>query len=90
MAQQQQKARAKGRKIGRNRKHQSTLYASGGRYERNKKRRMRRHMRDNPSDVFVRIRFERIGYGLASSHGLSSQGRRKLDRYQKLALASVS
>lgn len=63
------------RKYGRN-KDACKAYRAAGRDERNRKRRMRRHLRDNPSDMSVRREFEKT-YGLASSHGLSARGRRR-------------
>lgn len=84
---QQQKAKAKGRKIGRNKKHQATLYKSGDRWEKNRKRAMRRHLRDNPNDEAVRAEFEKR-YGSAVSQGISTHGKHKLKRAARLARAA--
>lgn len=46
----QQKQKAKGRKIGRNKKHQAQIYESTDRWNKNRKRAMRRHLRSNPGD----------------------------------------
>ena len=52
--------------------------------EKNRKRRMRRHLRDNPNDVAVRKEFEKT-YGLAKSQGISCRGNHKLKHAAKLA-----
>jgi hypothetical protein len=57
---EQQKAKAKGRKIGRNKKHQAALYKSGARYDINKKRKMRRHIRNFPNDAEAVIHLRRL------------------------------
>lgn len=79
MAQQQQKQKAKGRKIGRNKKHQATLYKSGDRWEKNRKRAMRRHVRDNPSDSFAAAEYEKR-YGKVQSIGISARGKKLIKR----------
>lgn len=63
------------RKYGRN-KDACKAYRAAGRDERNRKRRMRRHLRANPNDKAVRRQFEKT-YGPADSHGLCARGRRK-------------
>lgn len=63
------------RKYGRN-KDACKAYRAAGRDVRNRKRRMRRHLRANPRDMAVRREFEKT-YGLAAAHGLSARGRRK-------------
>lgn len=69
------------RKYGNN-KDACKAYKAAGRDERNRKRRMRRHLRDNPLDKAVRHEFEKT-YGLAASHGLSARGKRKAQRAEK-------
>lgn len=63
-------------------------YLSEGKQEKNRKRRMKRHLRKNPDDVAGRVEFEK-------SHGkadwpLTCQGRRKLKRAKKLAQAAAA
>lgn len=75
------------RKYGRN-KDVCKAYKSARRDERNRKRRMRRHLRDNPQDLSVRREFEKT-YGLAASHGLSGRGKRKQKRAERSKPPSV-
>jgi hypothetical protein len=84
---QQQKAKAKGRKIGRNKKHQATIYKSADRWETNRKRAMRRHLRANPSDTVTAAEFEKR-YGKVQSLGLSCRGKKLKKRADKLAQAA--
>lgn len=73
--QQQQKAKAKGRKIGRNKKHQATIYKQAMRLERNKKRKMRRHLQDHPDDVQGYKRYAEInGKPAADQIALTMRG----------------
>lgn len=74
---EQQRQRAKGRKIGRNTKHQATIYAATDRWNKNRKRAMRRHLRSNPHDVLA-IELFRKRYGATENIGLSGKGRRLL------------
>lgn len=69
------------RKIGNN-KEACKAYKAAGRDERNRKRRMRRHLRDNPNDDAGRREFEKQFSG---GVGLSSRGKRKLKRAAALA-----
>jgi hypothetical protein len=72
------------RKYGNN-KEACKAYKAAGRDERNRKRRMRRHLRDNPNDDAGRREFEKQFGGGVVSHGLSSRGKRKLKRAAALA-----
>jgi hypothetical protein len=72
---EQQKAKAKGRKIGRNKKHQAALYKSGARYEINKKRKMRRHIKSNPTDWQNAARYGQL-FGGTASFGRTRKGRK--------------
>lgn len=47
-----------GRKIGRNKKHQAPAYKAEMRYERNRKRRWRRVLREQPKNLQLRARYE--------------------------------
>lgn len=47
----------KGRKIGRNKKHQAPAYRTQMRFERNRKRRWRRVLRDQPTNLQLRDRY---------------------------------
>lgn len=71
---EQQRQRAKGRKIGRNKKHQAQIYESTDRWERNRKRAMRRHLRDNPGDFSSAAIYEKRYGKLQIKY--SSKGRR--------------
>jgi len=82
---EQQKARAKGRKIGRNKKHQATLYKSGGRFEKNRKRRMLRHLRANPNDE-QNASFYRLEVGKLDAPP-TSRGRKLLKRASQKEVA---
>ena len=73
---EQQKTRAKGRKIGRNKKHQAGIYRSTDRLEKNRKRRLRRHLRNHPLDVPTAALFDRDCGGLQSI-GSSGRARRR-------------
>lgn len=61
------------RKKGNN-KEVCKAYKAAGKDDANRKRRMRRHLRANPSDVNGRLRFEQA-YGRADSLGLSARGK---------------
>jgi GrpB-like predicted nucleotidyltransferase (UPF0157 family) len=39
-----------GRKLGRGKHHQASIYKGEGRWDKNRKRAMRRHLRKNPED----------------------------------------
>jgi hypothetical protein len=78
---EQQKARAKGRKIGRNRKHQATIYRATDRANKNRKRRMRRHLRNHPSDEQGAALYERE-YGGIAHIGVTARASRR--EYRKL------
>jgi hypothetical protein len=80
----QQKVKAKGRKIGRNKKHQAALYKSGDRWEKNRKRAMRRHVRDNPLDADAAAQYEKR-YGKVQPLGLSARGKKLAKRHDRLA-----
>lgn len=84
----QTKQQAKGRKIGRNKKHQATLYLSGDRWNVNRKRAMKRHIRDNPRDEDNRAAYA-VRYGKPESLGLSARGKQLAARYTLLRLTEV-
>lgn len=66
----------KGRKIGRNSKRgQATVYKAQGREERNRKRRMRRHLASNPFDKKGRERYSEEWGGVQHIE-LNSKGRK--------------
>jgi len=78
----QQRQRAKGRKIGRNKKHQAASYSAERRTEKNRKRRMRRHLRNHPADTATAAMFAQW-YGrttLEASIGISGRAARRLRR----------
>lgn len=75
----QQKAKAKGRKIGRGIKHQCTIYKTSGRQESGRKRRMRRHLRNHPNDIDGIAFFEKE-IGKFDRNSLLSKGRKVLAR----------
>lgn len=77
-----QGSKAKGRKIGRNIKHQASVYAAMGRYERNRKRALRRHLRDHPFDM-ANAAIYTNRYGKVADIGYSGRGRRRLKRQTK-------
>lgn len=77
---QKQKQKSGGaRKIGRNKRHQATLYVSGDRWNKNRKRAMRRHLRSHPFDKSTSSAFEQR-YGKVESIGLTALGKRRLHR----------
>lgn len=65
------------RKHGRNVKHQAKMYKAECRLEANRKRRMRRHLRNNPNDEAGISFFERE-IGKFDSSNLLSKGRKLL------------
>lgn len=73
------------RKYGNN-KEVCKQYKAEAREEKNRKRAMRRHLRNNPNDVEGRKRFEQT-YGRAD-FGLSCHGKHKKKRAEKLARAA--
>lgn len=76
---EQQRVRAKGRKIGRNRKHQAAMYRAQDRASKNRKRRMRRHLRNHPADEMAAAIFAQ-DYGaraLATGVGVSARADRR-------------
>lgn len=76
-------AQAKGKKIGRNKKHQAALYKSGGRLEINKKRKMLTHLRSNPLDSAALRNLQRIsGNKDVLLPKLNHKGRRVLNLYR--------
>jgi hypothetical protein len=81
MPAQQTAKKAKGRKIGRNRKHQATVYAAQMRDERNRKRRMRRHLRRNPQDTRGAEDYVKQFGGKLFDWGLDGHGRKLNERF---------
>lgn len=79
----QQKARAKGRKIGRNKKHQAAVYLATRRMEKNAKRRLRRHVRSNPGDASAARTYAKT-FGPVEPLGLSGRGQKLQRRIEKL------
>lgn len=77
----------KNRKYGRM-KLACKAYASAGTFEKNQKRKMRRHIRANPMDSAARQRFE-LTYGRADSVGLSGAGRKLQRRHEVAALRAT-
>lgn len=88
MPEQQQKAKAKGKKIGRNKKHQAVVYRTTGRLEKNAKRRLMRHVRSNPGDASAAAVYEAT-YGKAASLGLNGRGRKLRKRLDAEARAAA-
>jgi hypothetical protein len=81
MPAQQTSKKAKGRKIGRNRKHQATVYSAQMRDERNRKRRMRRHLRSHPQDSKGADAYVKEFGGKLYDWGLTGRGRKRNDRW---------
>jgi len=77
----------KNRKYGRNvNRGQAVLYKSQGREERNRKRRMRRHLASNPFDKKGRERYSEEWGGVQHIE-LNSKGRKLVERADFIARA---
>src|SRR5687768_13970169 len=81
MPAQQTSKKAKGRKIGRNRKHQAQAYAAQMRDERNRKRKMRRHLRDHPQDAKGADAYVKQFGGKLYDWNLTGRGRKRNARW---------
>lgn len=84
-----QKSGGGARKIGRNKAHQAVIYAREGRWDSNRERAMRQHLRDNPHDTKTAAEFEKR-YGKVQSLGLSCRGKKLVKRAAKRAQQSAA
>lgn len=76
---EQKRQRGKNRKYGRNLKHQSAIYRAEDRATRNRRRRIRRHLRNHPFDEVAAKLFAREfgATALATNVGVSGRAQRR-------------
>lgn len=51
----------------------------------NKKRKMRRHIRNHPNDAPVREQYERNNFGRADTFGMTAKGKKRVKRAESRA-----